>query len=469
MDFKNQWDTDEEKSKQADEPKPAESDDTSVDLEKKTEDSKPAATTSAPADDSAVDLEKSDIATENTPKEPSREDKLASLYPSPVTPSFARRSESTGGPAAKDDTHKARRFLVAYITTAISALSILYGTAWLGYVLIDHFFGPKQDTAGWFYIDFAPLYISLMASLAVFGAIYIVASRYVAKSASNDTIGLKDWRAYKVVYAFFSALLIATGASIVAGLVYIPLAQLMIADDLDSKRILVQTLASLHALLWIAVLIWQERLVKKAKQSWLQGFVVIAGVAIVVIATAVFPVGSKTNERFDNRVASDLSAIQSAVSDYKDKNKKLPDNLTALTFEEDATVKSRLNDYKYTVKAPASSSSQRQSTQQQTRVNATVLNKDTANDEEDAASLFEDSSEASDEDYYNALYESMYSNSSRTATTAQSYEICATFRTDTTAKKDATSSNALLSSISGASNGYSFTSHKAGEVCFTRN
>lgn len=468
MDFKNQWDADEDKPKSTDEPKPAASDNTSIDLEPKKEDDKPNISSGiTPVDDTAVDLEKSDIATENTLKEPTREDKLASLYPSPVIPTFTRRSSEPSSPTTHDDTHKARRFLVAYITTTISALSILYGTAWLGYVLIDHFFGPKKDTAGWLYIDFAPLYISLMASLAVFGAIYIVASRYVAKSASTDTIGLKDWRAYKVVYAFFSALLIATGASIVAGLVYIPLAQLMIADDLDSKRILVQTLASFHALLWIAVLIWQERLVKKAKQSWLQGFVVVAGVAIVVVATAVFPVGSKTNERFDNRVASDLSTIESAVSDYKDKNKKLPNNLAALTFEEDDTIKSRLNDYKYIVKASAQPNTQRQSGQQETRVNATVLNNNSRSDSKQADSLLDSSNSESNEDYYDALYESMYSSQSRT-TTAQSYELCATFRTDSAAKKDVTG-NALLNSISGASSSYSFNSHKAGEVCFTRN
>lgn len=464
MEFKNQWDVDEDNTSKPETETKSEQlrDESSVDLEKVADTSDEPEQQHAPESDTSVDLEKHDIATENSLKKSLPTNNLASLYPEPKSSAaspFAARILSSTTTNASDDTHKARRFLVAYITTAFSALSILYGTAWLGYVLIDHFLGPKQNSDGWFYIDFAPLYISLMASLAVFGAIYIVASRYVAKSASDDTIGLKDWRAYKVVYAFFSALLIATGASIVAGLVYIPLAQLMIADDLDSKRILVQTIASIHVLAWIAVLIWQERLVKKAKQSWLQGFVVVAGVAIVVIATGIFPVGSKTDERFDNRVASDLSAIQSAISDYKDANKKLPDGLASLTFQEDDTAKDRLKDYVYTLKTPTQADSQNESAQQRAKVNATVLNNNSDNSED---------SELTDEEYYESLYETMYSNSSRSTSAAQSYELCATFRTDTTAKKDS-SGNALINSLSGSSSSYSFTSHKAGNVCFTRN
>lgn len=453
MEFKNQWDTDDEStSKETNKSEPADKSQ-SVDLEK----IESIEEQSAPqTDESAVDLEKTNVATDNSPKQSDQKEKLASIYPHPTTPTFSK-SFLAGRDTTDDDSdnsHTARRFLVAYVTTAFSALAILSGTAWLGYVLADHFLGPKSDSAGLFYLDLAPLYISIMASMTVFGSIYIVASRYVAKSASSDTIGLKDWRAYKVVYAFFSALLIATGASVIAGLVYIPLAQLMIADDLDAKRILVQTVASLHVLLWIGILIWQERLVKKAKQSWLQGFVVVAGVALVVIATGVFPVGSKTDERFDNRVASDLSTIQSAISDYKNDNKKLPASLTDLSFDEDANVKGRLSSYTYTVKS--SDSNNQSGSEQSTQVNATVLRGGTS------------AEDMSDEEYYESLYESMYKSALKNTTASQqTYELCATFRTDTTDKQSDVT-NAFSSALGVASSDYSFTSHKIGNVCFTR-
>lgn len=362
------------------------------------------------------------------------------------------------------------------MTTVFSAIVILYGTAWLGYVLIDHFLGAKKDDSSWFYLDLAPLYISIMATLSVFGLIYIVASRYVSKSASDDTIGLKDWRAYKVVYAIFTALLIATGASVIAGLLYIPLAQLLIADDLESKRILVTTLASLHVLVWIGILVWQERLVKKAKQSWLQGFVVVAGVAIVVVATGIFPVGSKTNDRYDHRVESDLSSLETKIMSYQSDNKgALPANLAALKFDEDEPLKGRINNYKYTVKEVKQDNKKESANAQTTKVNATVLKdlslKDGANSIQGSDSSYSDDSASSDEAYYNALYESMYSQ--RSDQTQKSYELCATFRTDTT-KKSNKAAGVLDYALSGTStfggsgNTAEFTKHKTGEVCFTR-
>lgn len=438
MDFKNQWDTDDENASKKD---PA----TSTNVKQDND------------DNGTGNTEKPDTSTATTNLVTQTDSPTVSdATPTDIPPTIST-TNTFAVESINPDTHKARRFLIAYMTTVFSALSILYGTAWLGYVLTDHFLGPKKASDGWFYIDFAPFYIALMASLTVFGIIYIIASRYVAKSASNDTIGLKDWRAYKVVYAFFTALLLTTGASVVAGLAYIPLAQIMIADDLDAKRILVQTVASLHVLAWIGLLIWQERLVRKAKHSIIQGFVVVAGVAIVVLATGIFPVGSKTDERFDNRVASDLSAIESAIDVYQSKNKKFPDQLASLTFEEDDTVKGRLKSYTYQVKT-----TQPTTNNQAAKVSASVGNNSTSD-----FTYSEDMSELDEEAYYNAMYDSMYNQ--QTASKQQSYELCATFRTDTTSKKNEYTGTAILNTLSGTTtNQASFTDHKQGKVCFTR-
>ena len=408
MDFKNQWDVDKDKSQ----------------------------------DDTVKDTD-----TEKTVEQP----KVIDAITPPAaasTPSSILSSIGHSSPAFLQDTaHKARRFLIAYMTTVFSAIVILYGSAWLGYVLFDHFFGPKRDDSGWFYFDFAPLYLSAMATLTVFAAIYIIASRYVTKSASDDTIGLKDWRAYKVVYAIFTALLVTTGASVIAGLLYIPLAQLMIAEDMQSKQILVQVLASIHVLAWIALLVWQERLVKQAKHSWLQGFIVVAGVLLVVIITGIFPVGSKTNERYDHRAEQDLASLQSKITAYKSANTSaLPSDLTALKFDDDDPLKGRLNNYTYTIKTPSSQTS--------------------SSDSSPYSSLYQDdTSSSTDSSSYSALLKSM---SQTTQMAARSYELCATFRTDTTTKTDSQSSS-LLSAALGSSGSDVFTKHKADKVCFTRN
>ncbi len=382
-------------------------------------------------------------------------DLAAKIYPTPATSTssstsivakhLAHPSEPT-----PDTSHKPRRFLVAYMTTVFSAITILYGVAGLGYVLIDHFLGIKKDTTSWFYFDMAPIYISIMATLIIFAIIYIVASRYVAKSASNDTIGLKDWRAYKVVYAFFSALLIVTGASVVAGLLYIPLAQLMIADDMQSNQILIQTLAGVHILIWIVLLIWQERLVKKARQSWLQGFIVVAGVVLVVVATGIFPVGSKTDERYDHRAESDLSTIESEISSYKSTHAQLPSSLNDIKLDQDSPIKGRLNNYTYTVK---------------------TTQKSISSIYEDYSDLFQSNSSTDEKqsvDTDTSALQKLLSQTPRipTTQTVKTYELCATFRTDTTGK---TNTDGAISALLGTNaSSDSFTSHKSGNVCFKR-
>ncbi|HCH34427.1 MAG: hypothetical protein UY35_C0018G0024 [Candidatus Saccharibacteria bacterium GW2011_GWC2_48_9] len=348
---------------------------------------------------------------------------------------------------------KAKRFLAAYIVSIFSAISLLLSGGFLGYVLLDHFITEEKDDLG-FYFDLAPLYISMMASMLVFGALYFLATQYVAKSASRDAIKLRDWRVYKTIYAFFSAGLLVAAASVLASLLYIPLAQLMIADDLSTRQILIQVLGGIHVLIWIALLIWQERLVKNEKNPWLQGLFVIILAAIIVVMTAIFPVGSKTDERYDHRVESDLQKIASEISTYQmENNDKLPSSLEILEFGNGVPIQNRLDNYKYTVKESAMSQETSEEAQYQQML--LQMQESGAMDTEAGMSM---------DEYRSPMPE----------LSTQTYQLCATFRLDTTDAEESPYA-AMLGVMSGASstssltgNTDSFSKHKTGEVCFDR-
>lgn len=384
--------------------------------------------------------------------------------------------EGMSSSRSTDDTnaHSAKRFLVAYLTSVFSALSLLFSSAFLAYVLLDHFIAEKKEESLLFSFDLAPLYISTMASIIVFAVLYLISTQYVAKKAASDTIGLRDWRAYKIIYALFSATLLVTGASVLASLVYIPLAQMMIADDLSNDQILIQVLGGVHVFVWIALLLWQERLVKLGKNSRVQGVIIAILALAVVVLTAVYPVGSKADERYDRRIENDLSVIQSEIDTYKTAHSgTYPETLAQLEFKGHSQVESRLDNYKYTVKKettePASAQPELSEDSDYYKylsdIAAMQPNGNTDKDE-DAASDTSDQG-ISQTDPQAGTMQRSFSSILPVPTTRTTYELCATFKTDTTEKDDGSSLLTGLSSITSISS-YTFSSHKAGEVCFTR-
>ena len=336
---------------------------------------------------------------------------------------------------------KARRFLAAYITSILSAFALLSGASYLGYMLLNHFLTEKSDSWVWQYVDLSPVNISVMASMVVFGTLYLACSQYAARQAGKDVIGVRDWRAYKIVYAFFSAVLLTTAASVIASLIYIPFAQMLIADDFATHQIVILVLGGLHVLLWLGVLIWQERLVKHGKYSALQGLFIIALAVPLVLLTAIYPVGSGIDTRYDKRVATDLSRIQRAIDEYKTKHDdRVPQNLSELDLEHD-TTEQRLANYKYT--APAQDTSRTQ----------TNLNVDDLREKiRTGVPLSEEESDR----YVEYLDNSM-------PKAAQKYKLCAAFRTDTTQQE-----TSPIDTLLGGSGSKPFTQHAAGEVCFDR-
>lgn len=321
--------------------------------------------------------------------------------------------------------HASRRFLAAYITSILSALSLLGGATYLGYTLINHFVAEKSDSWVWQYVDFTPVHISVMTSMIVFGLLYLVTSQYVARAAAKDSVGLRDWRVYRIVYATFTATLLVIAASVIASLLYIPLAMLWFADDLELHQIVTQVAGGLHVLFWIGLLVWQERLVKNGKNAALQGMAVVVLTIALVVATGAFVVAGGIDERYDKRVASDLSRIQSAIAKYSVAHDgKLPAQLSSIELDAENT-EARLGDYQYTVRQTSGA----------TRSAADSL-------------LDYDNSYSS-----RSAYSSMRS---------QKYQLCATFRTDTT-NLEASPLDALTSGGSA-----SFSQHAKGKVCFDR-
>ena len=344
-------------------------------------------------------------------------------------------------PTPVDAQPSSRRFLAAYITSILSALSLLSSGAFLGYSLLDHFLTPEGTSQGNLFFDLASVYLALITSMIIFGALYLLTSQYVARQVAKDTIGVRDWRAYRVVYAGFSALLLTIAASIVGSLLYIPLAVLLVVQDYAPHEIWVQLLGGLHVLVWIGVLIWQERLVKHGKNVASQGIVTVILVLVVVALSSIFLVASKTDERYDKRTSSDLNEIESAIDTYKSKSAgKLPTNLKALDLSSSPLVEKRLDEYKYTVKeAPASNSTMQNRTLQR--------------------SMLDSISDEAGPELLNGVG-TRYTSSSERA----SYELCATFRTQTT--EDKTSPLSSLLTMGGSES--SFHVHNKGEVCFQR-
>lgn len=369
----------------------------------------------------------------------------------PVYGGRASAGASTSTSMASPDLGKvssSRRFLAAYITSILSALSLLSSGAVLGYALIDHFLAPK-DAGGWAsYFDFSPFYLGLITSMIVFGVLYLITSQYVARQVTHDTVGVRDWRAYRVVYSAFTAILLTIAASVLGSLLYIPLSLALIVQDYESHYIWTQVLGGLHVLVWIGVLIWQERLVKHGKKVALQGVVVSALVVLVVLLSSIFLVISKTDERFDNRVVDDLTAIESAVDRYKSSNRgELPEDLDKLSFTSDPLVKKRLGNYKYTVREQSQESTEEQDELFQREM------------------WLEDEVPSPVSGLNGTRSDSYWSLQQDEVEMVQEYTLCATFRTESTEKDESPISELLLGSASAED---SFRIHKKGEVCFDR-
>lgn len=367
---------------------------------------------------------------------------------SPYVPASTMQNSETVVASSPSSPPSSRRFLAAYIASILSGLSLLTSGAFLGYSLLDHFLAP-EDTSQWSgYFDLAPLYLALITSMLVFGTLYLITSQYVARQVARDTVGVRDWRAYRVVYAAFTAVLLTVAASIIASLVYIPLAFLLVVQDYAAHEVWIQVLGGIHVLVWVAVLIWQERLVKQGREVALQG-IFTAVLAILVVALAsIFLVGSKTDERYDNRASSDLTVIASAIDTYKSNNAgKLPANLGVLDFKSSPLVEKRIEEYKYNVKQSQSVNSMRESDLSRQR--------SLQDGDSDSVRILEGVSSSYDP----------FSSSSSRSQTRQSYELCASFRTKTT--EDQGSPLGALLTMGGAEK--SFHVHNKGEVCFTRN
>ncbi len=366
----------------------------------------------------------------STPKQPSFTERPAEVISAPV---------ADASPQTSSEPATAKRFFAAYITSLLSAVVLLSSGAWLGYVLLGEWLSPKKTEASLFSFDLAPLYISLMSSMIVFGVLYFVAYQYVARCVSRETVDRHDWRNYHVVYGLFSGSLLVTAAGILASFLYIPIAQLTLADEFKGYEVAVQLLGGLHVLLWIGLLLWQEKLAKGRSRSWLPAVIVVVLAVVLVVLTAIFPIGTKTDQRYDAKISSDLSLVQAAVSSYKASHTgQLPAKLSDVTFDDPTTsVKDRLQNYTYTVKKTDSFGNNSELMKVQTQVGQ---------------------SGGSDPymDYYPI------------STPLASYQLCATFRTDTSTNSTDSSVQSLFGGASGYSDGVSFTQHKSGNVCFDR-
>ncbi|RYF28346.1 MAG: hypothetical protein EOO17_04995 [Chloroflexi bacterium] len=372
----------------------------------------------------------------------------------PVVSEHITHSPFTGAVAstdAKKSESHAKLFLFTYISSALSALSVLWGVSFLGYVVLDYLIkSDKPEVAPAFYYDLAPLYISVMASVLIFGIVHIVTSRYAAKKVADDAVDVKDWRMYRIIYATFSSILAVISAAVIASLVFVPMAQTLIAEDFESRIITIQVIGAINVFAWVGLLLWQERLVKQGSVSIIQNIIVGVGVLSIIVATAALPIAGKQDDRLDARASADLESIEGAIDDFKNDNDgALPASLGELSIESNF-VKKRISSYKYTVKE-SESVSKSQATYQ------APLEKSLGSRDDSMSDLYGADSGIDSDEYADMTKQQ----------DSPGYRLCATFKTNTSQKTKDTSALGMYASTIGG-NSASFRTHATGEVCFDR-
>jgi competence protein ComGC len=372
------------------------------------------------------------------PEEPSVQEPTPEAMPDPI-------ERLPDAPVASVPTHDAgpttvppvptagsNIFLVKQLALLFSGLSVLGGLISLGYVLLDHFIADKTSGSGAYnvghYIN--SWHVWLVASIITFGGVYVWLSLTVQRALGTGLNSTNDSRVMVVARSIFMGILVIVATTLVAGLLYLLLSVTLAAADISWRDAMIEIFGAVNGLLWIGVLLWQQHLLGKQSSNRLPVIVIAAGIVLLALLTAIFPILSNRAETIDRRTVSDLTTIQSSILTYKYKHDRLPSSLSDLTIDESST-KGRLDDYKYKVTSSSTSSSS-------------------------LDDLFGSSSSSS---YSIGKY------------SRQTYQLCATFKTDTT---DAASDSptpaygGISEGVSTTNRTQSFSVHEKGEQCFDR-
>jgi competence protein ComGC len=307
---------------------------------------------------------------------------------------------------------KGRLFLFKYVTTLVTGLVLLALITLAGYALFDHWLGDAAKAnmfSEWVY----RYQLYLVVSLVLFGGLHVWMQLLTGKVASDD-----QPPAAKVFLAIFLTILALTVLGSVATLVYVVADTLLGTASYSVKSLWHISLDALQVTALATLLWWYF---KQTRVRWAAWYAAIAGLLVAVVAGLLiaFPILNQRDAVIDSRTSNDLSAISTQISNYAQKNSKLPAALRDLKLDD--AVASRVGSYEYEV------------TQAQTQKKSTF----------DLDSLYR------------------IGGGSSSSSAALSYKLCATFKTDTTkADKDV---SPIVPLFGGSSQ---WTRHPSGRHCF---
>jgi type II secretory pathway pseudopilin PulG len=335
-------------------------------------------------------------------------------------------------------------FLVGYIASLFAGVSVLYGLSTLGFILLDHFInrpaglkiGSMFDASGLI----STWHVWLISSLLTFTVLYLILSGSAGKHIAAGLIPERQLQAAEVARSVFTAVLVVSCVSLVAGLLFTLLNSTLAAAEVEAKAVAIQVVGSILTFIWVGIIIWHQSAIHQNGRNGVTGAILATGVIAVVLTAAIFLLAAGRNAVIDSRTVSDLSTIQSKLMSYQLEHEKYPTDLASLKIEDESIAK-RLSKYTYTQKedaAPASSSSSSSSFQS-----------------------FESDDSSSDSIYDMTSY---YGNATKEASTVSTYKLCANFLTDTAGDGTTDLLSGQAAGVS-ASSAATFTTHPKGQHC----
>ena len=235
------------------------------------------------------------------------------------------------------------RFLfLNYLITLFAAIGSLFSLAFISYGILDSWFhGEEASTIGGVLYATAGLIITI--PLFIF-----MAKRLLSDTTDQSQSGVWPVGASHAFLAFGIIILISTATGLATWLLFVIFELISGTSSLAGKDIALMLIGITQAVLW---LIFGAKLLLGLRKSGQQSNLVLSifgSVAILIALLAlVFPVRIDRNIKIDARTVSDLTAIQTAISNRG----TLPGTLKDLKGIKDEGVNSRLSQYTYKKKS----------------------------------------------------------------------------------------------------------------------
>lgn len=293
------------------------------------------------------------------------------------------------------------KHILALFAGLASASLIVTGVGFL----VDHIFRDADAPAdAWLYFKgFA--YTSLIASLLVFGAAYVVL--YLFKRDKTSLPSDKSLRVGKTLTTIFAISMFAMSLSFAISFLYPILGSVLGLIDIKGNEIAKNMIIAAAGII-IPFFFAAYHIEAFAKIKKLVFAISVSSIILIlVLLIIILPAGEVRNAVQDQKKVDDLDLIDAAISKYVDKNGSLPTTLKQITVKD---LKNDISAYTLSV--------ENNSTTQPSRYS--------------------------------------YGYSSRLK-----YKLCADFSTNTLDDEDDGAEEGVSS--------YSFRYHKSGNYCFTRN